>query len=341
MTKFFFTLLFSFYMLSQVSSLWSESLIDRTYKQYLLINPLIQEIEVSIKNIGTPEQKAYFETTKKLFEKGFKSYLSSYAPVPSNMLSGYSKTFILFYKLQERIEKQLDVLSQKYIDDANIILIDIGDSLLELVIKYDSQSYLTRILIKRDIDPELESRKSYNTKEIHRITDKKYLMRVLKIGFINLEKAKIARIEAVNLESELLPEEKEAIFKSNLLYNRIEKFRNSIAFSKQAKINAFNAFKIYNQKLIYCAQKKYYNNPYFTENNIDPVFDPRLPSKYLAHANDVLNRDNQEEINIKIKQIYVESPTPSIECSYNYQEQALVNPEDTNLNAPDSSSINQ
>ena len=71
----------------------------------------------------------------------------------------------------------------------------------------------------------------------------------------------------------------------------------SIDSSRSAKRLAMYSYQLINRHLVYCSQIKYYDNPFYIEEKIisDPLFDERIPKRYIIDFVDALGKEYRWE----------------------------------------------
>ena len=167
-------------------------------------------------------------------------------------------------------------------------------SLVEIDVKYHrSSTIIDRMLT--NIEPPYE-KALYEPKEFHFTYDKQSMTRNMDNAYQLIGYAKQLRKEAIDLDQYL--EEGKKISPYSRL-RKVDNYQKAIQLCRRAKKNAVAVYQLINRHKI-LESSKHEDNPYLLERKLDPVFDTRIPEKYIVDANDAINRVHSDEISLKI-----------------------------------------
>jgi len=294
------TLLLITFSLISVNNINSEAISVKAKIKRAEILKYLTFLKNAVLNFGQPSQIEKFEKIKEEYSNALSFYYEATVPIPKNFTNNYLVAYRSFLEIQEKIEKLSEILSQSYINRTQELLQRASKDLVDISIRYHRDSPLVKRFLKNS-NPENEV-KSYNPKDFHKLYDKRPIIVNIKKGYSTLGLARIVRQKALDLENYLEAEQLKKGIPATMRKARIESYLKVIELARQAKINAIMTFQLLNRNKEYCVQVSYGKNRYMHEGKLDPVFDPRIPQDYVKDANDSLNRNHEDEMNIKIKQ---------------------------------------
>lgn len=280
-------------------SIFSESIIEKAKSKRIENLQYLLNLDVPLRNFGTKDF-GHEELTKKrdIIKVKYASALSFY--FEQNYLEAYRG----FLEVQKDVEKLYEELSILYIDRTAEILKKAGEKVVDIEMVYSRGTGIVNDFVK-DIQPAREQellteeqikKKKEKNKLFHYTYDKRDIMKNLQLGYEYLGEAKRVRQQALNLEKWI--EAKKEIDPS-MRQRRIESYMAVIKLCRRGKMNGLQVFKLVNRNSIYDIQGHKYRaekdgdlkpNFYVYENDLDPVFDPRIPETFIVDANDSLNR---------------------------------------------------
>lgn len=285
------------------NNIFSESIIEKAKNKRLENLQYLLNLDVPLRNFGTKEF-GHEELTRQrdIIKIKYASALSFY--FEQNYLEAYRG----FLEVQKDVEKLYEELSILYIDRTAEILKKAGEKVVDIEMVYSRGTGIVNDFIQ-DIQPSREQelltpeqiqKKKDKNKLYHFTYDKRDIMKNLQLGYEYLGEAKRVRQEALNLEKWI--EAKKEI-DPGMRQKRIESYMAVINLCRRGKLNGLRVFKLVNRNNIYDIQGNKYKskddykaNFYVVENDLDPVFDPRIPEDYIVDANDSLNRVHSIEL---------------------------------------------
>ncbi len=266
------------------NSLYSESVIDKAKKQRVKNLYYLIFLNTPVANFGNADQKKEYEELKFQYGRALSLYFEN------NFLGAYRG----FANILETIEEIYERTSLDYIDRTNEMLQEAISSLVEIDVKYHrSSTIIDRMLT--NIEPPHE-KAFYDPKEFHFTYDKRAMIGNMDNAYQLIQYAKQLRKKAIDLDKYL--EEGKQISSSSRL-RKVDNYQRAIELCRQAKRNALAVYQLINRHKI-VESSRHEGNPYLRERKLDPVFDTRIPEKYIVDANDALNRVHSDEISLKI-----------------------------------------
>lgn len=260
-------------------------------------------LETIIANFGTDANKETYNDIKKKYVSAVGFYYER----------DFAEAYRLYTEIQQSIETLAEDLSLKYIERSQKMLIDFSSKIIDLETKYDKNSELAKTLkanrvsyFNEEKKKELMSSRFYNPKIVHYTYDRYSILDNLAYGFGNLGTAKEAREKAQSMDKYLGKEQKPY---PRLRDKKIRAYLASIERCRDAKANAIRMLQLYNRNDEYTVQgnvtfnpenKEFKENPFLVEHSLDPVFDPRIPQEYRIDAEDVRDRNYQEQVDMKL-----------------------------------------
>ncbi len=277
--------------------LFAESIIEKAKKKRIENLQYLLTLDVPLRNFGTQEF-GHEELTKQrdIIKVKYASALSFY--FEQNYLEAYRG----FLEVQKDVEKLYEELSLMYIDRTSEILKKAGEKVVDVEMVYSKGTGIVNDFVE-DIQPAREKQlltdeqikqKKAKNKLFHFTYDKRDILKNLQLGYEYLGEAKRVRQEALNLEKWI--EAKKEI-DPGMRQKRIESYMAVISLCRRGKLNGIHVFQLLNRNEIYSIQgdtykkeDKFNPNFYVFENDLDPVFDPRIPPEFILDTNDSLNR---------------------------------------------------
>lgn len=259
-------------------------------KRYELLTYMLN-LEVAMANFGTEDQKETYEDIKKDYSIGLAFFFEE------NYLTAYET----FLTAQSKMEKLYEEVTMDYLTRTEKLLQAAAEEVVELELKYTKGSEtVERFLRDREAPKE---KVAYDPKDFHKVYDKRAILNNLQKGYEMLGEAKRVRQRAIDYEK--FQEEGKDIT-PRIKKTRLDHYMATIDLARQAKVNAIHVFQLKNRNEIYKVQKKYDDNFFMVEKDLDPVFDTRIPEEFVIDANDALERVHEEEVNIKLKMQTIE-----------------------------------
>ena len=244
-------------------------------------------LETVVKNFGQAGQQKAYETVKFQYSRGLMHFFED----------DFARSYHTFLKAQKSLEKILEEFSLEYIDRTELILQEVLQTLVDVNIRYHRESGVVDRMLT-DIEPP-DEKPLYNQKEFHFVYDKKAMTANVDQAYYWLRHARKLRKSAINLVDHL-PKGKP--IPSRYRNKRIKDYKKVIEICRKAKRNAIRVHQYINQNKGYSAEPSYRENLSFVEKKHDPVFDTRIPERYVVDLNDALGRIHSEEIDYKVLQ---------------------------------------
>lgn len=271
-----FTVIFTLSLiLTQTRDACPISPITKAEHDYKFLLGQLRTISIVIENFGTDEYKKNFEETKKLFQAATEEYYAQ------NFISSYDK----YFKVKESLIALLEKVASLYIDRSKMILDSTSRQSFDIFIKYAKNNALAHYFSK-PFNP-VEDKKEYNPDEYHFFHDNEIIENYLKNGYKNLETAK----RIYNNPDIILLKEKEKKTAKNLDYI-INQHVDVILYCRMAKLYGLEIYKIMGINQLGDIFSKYR----LTVNNLDPIFDDRIPQEYKVDANDNMDLTHSIEL---------------------------------------------
>lgn len=261
-------------------------------------------LETPISNFGSEENKKSYAEIKKKYTSALGFYYER----------DYAEAYRLYSEVQKSIESLAEDLSLQYIERTQKILVDFTSRIIDLETKYDKSSELAKTLRTNRVSyydaeakKELMSNRFYSPKIVHKSYDRFSILDNLEYGYGNLGKAKFVRERAQAQDKYLLEGQAPT---TRMRDKKVRAYIATIKHSREAKANALRMFQLYNRLDEYTVQgnvifdketKEFKENPFLVESRIDPIFDQRIPEEYRIDAEDVLNRNYKEQMQMKIE----------------------------------------
>ena len=241
-------------------------------------------LDVPLQNFGTEEEKKQYTDIKNEYARATGLFYER----------RYLEAYRVYVPVLENIEKLYERLSLSYIDRTYGLLQNSLTALVEVGIKYDKRSYTVENILT-DIEVPYE-KPHYDPKEFHFTYDKEIMVRNLDRSYLYIAYATEIRRRGIILENVL---EKDRVLSPEVRLVRVDNYKRSIEFTRQAKVNAIYIYQLINTNKMLDTHE-YSSNPYFNEKNLAPVFDKRIPDEYKLDANDSLNRVHKDEIELRV-----------------------------------------
>ncbi len=288
---------------------------------------------------GDPEQRLknpglhveLYRKAKRIYQEGL-VYLYE-----KNYVNSYSR----FLESQAVIDKILELISQLYIDRAELMFREAIEkknpnepndmAIVDISMDFGPGSQLRKDFEKAREIP-LDPRR-YDPKNFHWAINKYKIEQATQKGYEFLGLAKEARRKAVELEKNV---NKTTKLSPELLVKRIEFYKKSIEWAKQTKLNAefvfalkypYDNYPIYNQfgktenvegkpgeiPSLHGVKMNWSKNPYVYPKNLHPIFDFRTPEKWHVDTVDARGMRFDDEFDIMIKFRYYKNQKPPVE----------------------------
>lgn len=277
------------------NTVWGISTAEKAKEKMEENRKYIYAVEVPMKNFGTDEQKNEYMQLKNQYMVGLSYY----------MQADYLNSYKELLETQKKLDKLYEKLTMDYIERTNKILQELVKTIVEIDIKYNRNSDLVARYLTDIQPPEIGGKKAKEqfyspkeTKDYHLVYDKRTIYRNVDKGFEYLGHAKRVRANAVDMEAKKY-EDGQVVDPSIFSY-RLDNYINVITLCREAKKNAFRAYRLINRNDIYPVQSQYRDNRFAKESHLLPVFDPRIPDQYKKDASDALNLVHQDEIDVKL-----------------------------------------
>ena len=244
-------------------------------------------LEPVVRNFGQADQQKAYETVKFQYGRGLIHFFED----------DFSQSYNAFLKAQKSLEKILEEFSLEYIDRTELILQEILQTLVDVNVRYHRGSGVVDRMLT-DIEPP-DEKPLYNEKEFHFVYDKKAMTANVDRAYYRLKHARDLRKSAINLVNDL-PEGRP--IPSRYRNKRIKDYKKVIEICREAKKNAIRVHQYINENKGYKAEPSYRENYSFIEKKHDPVFDTRIPERYVVDLNDALGRIHSNEVDYKVLQ---------------------------------------
>ena len=244
-------------------------------------------LEPVVRNFGQADQQKAYETAKFQYGRGLIHFFED----------DFSQSYNAFLKAQESLEKMLEKISLEYIDRTELILQEVLQTVVDVNVRYHRGSGVVERILT-DIEPP-DEKPLYNQKEFHFVYNRKEMTANVDRAYYRLRHARRLRRSAINLVSDL-PEGRPIPFRYR--ERRIKDYKKVIEICREAKKNAIRVHQYINENKGYGAEPSYRENYSFIEKRHDPVFDTRIPERYVVDLNDALGRIHSNEVDYKVLQ---------------------------------------
>lgn len=264
-------------------------------------------LEVPMRNFGTKDEKEKFTELKKKYSSALSFFFED----------EFFQAYKIFLEILDDTEKLFEDISSKYIADSAELLSDSMRKVVDISIKYHKNSqrvkrFMREIDITRFTQENVKDQRSYLPKDYHFTYDNKVIVDNLDLGFAKIGHAKRLRQKAIDFAKSLEPGKKVPV---TMKVTRIELYMAVIRLCRAGKQNGIKVFQLSERHRQYDGQPKYMatgekdadkraakEKYHYREVRLNPVFDLRVPEKYLIHASDNYNRIHEEEQCLKLDQ---------------------------------------
>ncbi len=343
------SILFLLVLITYQTNLYSESAAEKAVfhrnsliETLRLIRPMVynfpcapfpeclpEDPEQRLKNPGLHVE--LYRKAKRIYQEGL-VYLYE-----KNYVNSYSR----FLESQAVIDKLLELISQLYIDRAELMFREAIEkknpnepndmAIVDISMDFGPGSKLRKDFEKAREIP-LDPRR-YDPKNFHWAINKYKIEQATQKGYEFLGLAKEARRKAVEIEKDV---NKTTKLSPELLVKRIEFYKKSIELAKQTKLNAefvfalkypYDNYPIYNQfgktenaegkpgeiPSLHGVKMNWSKNPYVYPKNLHPIFDFRTPEKWHVDTVDARGMRFDDEFDVMIKFRYYKNQKPPVE----------------------------
>lgn len=274
---------------------------------------------------------SFYKKAKRLYQEGI-VYLYE-----KNYVNAYSK----FLETQAVIDKLLELLSQVYIDRAELMFREAIEkknpndpndmSLVDISMDFGPNSKIRKDFAKpREIPIDI---RRYDPRNHHWAVNKYYIEQATQKGYEFLGFAKEARRKAVEIEKDV---SKTKVMDPISLVKRIDLYVKAIEHCQQVKKNAevvfalkypYDNYPLYNQfgktekiddkegeiPSLHGVKMNWSKNPYVLPKDLHPIFDFRVPEKWHVDTVDARGMRFDDEFDVMIKFRYYKNKKPPVE----------------------------
>ncbi|MCS7204141.1 MAG: hypothetical protein NZ853_00420 [Leptospiraceae bacterium] len=287
---------------------------------------LPQNPDERIRNPGI--HVALYRKAKRIYQEGIIYYFEK------NYINAYSK----FLESQAVVDKILESLSQQYIDRAEMMFREAMEKK-----NPNDPNDMSYVDISMDFGPGSKIRKDferareipldlrrYDPRNFHWAINKYKIEQAAQKGYEYLSLAKEYRMKAIALEKDVA---KTKEIEPEMLLKRIDYYKKSIEYSRQAKLNAefvfglkypYDNYPLHNQfgktekrddqpgeiPSLHGVKMNWSKNPYVLPKNLHPIFDFRVPEKWHVDTVDARGLNFEDEVDVMIRFRYYKDKKP-------------------------------